>query len=58
MNFQSNLYNKVKRYEFLNVQSTMPTVINLRCVCVCVQLLSHVPTLYNPMDCSLPGSSV
>ena len=28
-------------------------------VCVSlVQLLSHVPTLCNPMDCSTPGSSI
>ena len=27
-------------------------------VCVCVKLLQSCPTLCNPMDCSLPGSSV
>ena len=28
------------------------------CVCVCVLVTQSCPTLCNPMDCSLPGSSV
>ena len=28
------------------------------CVCVCAKSLQSCLTLYNPMDCSLPGSSV
>ena len=28
------------------------------CVCVCVSAAQLCPTLCNPMDCSLPGSSV
>ena len=28
------------------------------CVCVCAKLLQSCPTLYDPMDCSPPGSSV
>ena len=28
------------------------------CVCVCVQSLHSCPTFCNPIDCSLPGSSV
>lgn len=31
MNFESNLYNKVKGHEFLNVQGILPTVLNLGC---------------------------
>ena len=27
-------------------------------VCMCVKLLQSCPTLYDPMDCSLPGFSV
>ena len=27
-------------------------------MCVCVSVTQSCPTLYNPMDCSLPGSSV
>ena len=30
----------------------------LLCVCVCVCTLKSCPTLCNPMDCSLPDSSV
>ena len=28
------------------------------CVCVCMLVVQSCPTLCNPMDCSLPGSSV
>ena len=28
------------------------------CVCVCVLVIQSCPTLCDPMDCSLPGSSV
>ena len=28
------------------------------CVCVCVLVTQSYPTLWDPMDCSLPGSSV
>ena len=28
------------------------------CVCVCAKSLQSCPTLCDPMDCSLPGSSV
>ena len=28
------------------------------CVCVCAKSLQSCPTLHDPMDCSLPGSSV
>ena len=28
------------------------------CVCVCMLVAHSCPTLCNPMDCSLPGSSV
>ena len=28
------------------------------CVCVCVLVTQSCPTLYDAMDCSLPGSSV
>ena len=28
------------------------------CVCVCVLVAQSRPTLYDPMDCSPPGSSV
>ena len=27
------------------------------CVCMCVRLLLSCPVLFDPMDCSLPGSS-
>ena len=27
------------------------------CVCVCAQLLQPCPTVRDPMDCSMPGSS-
>ena len=35
-------------------------LLTTRCVCVCVCVFSHlvVSSLCNPMDCSLPGSSV
>ena len=35
-------------------------LLNALCVCVCVCMLvaQSCPTLCNPMDCSLPGSSV
>ena len=26
--------------------------------CVCAKMLQACPTLFNPMDCSLPGNSV
>ena len=32
--------------------------INLVCVWMCVLVAQSCPTLCNPMDCSLPGSSV
>ena len=35
----------------------VPTKGNV-CVCVCVLVAQLCPTLCNPMDCSLPGSSV
>ena len=30
----------------------------LKCVCMCDKWLQSYPTLYEPMDCGLPGSSV
>ena len=30
----------------------------MTCVCVCAKLLQLCPTLRDPMNCSLPGSSV
>ena len=28
------------------------------CVCVCVLVTQSCPTLHDPMDCKLPGSSI
>ena len=30
----------------------------LEVLCLCAKLFQSCPTLYDPMDCSLPGSSV
>ena len=36
-----------------------PSEVSIVCVCMSTQSLSHIcPTLYDPMDDSLPGSSV
>ena len=34
------------------------TVLVCVCVCVCVLVAQSCPTLWDPMDCSPPGSSV
>ena len=41
-------------------QRHLGSPLSYRCVCLCVRakLLQSCPTLCNPMDCSLPGSSV
>ena len=40
--------------------STLKTSIDIYtpCMCVCAKWLQLCPTLCNPMDCNLPGSSV
>ena len=35
-----------------------PSVCVYVCVCVCVLVAHSCPTLYGPVDCSTPGSSV
>ena len=35
----------------------VPHTKELPVVCVCAKLLQSCPTLYDPMDCSPPGSS-
>ena len=42
----------------MNPNSCMFLYIEKQCVCVRAKLLGSYPTLCDPMDCSLPGSSV
>ena len=51
--FMRNIQVNVESHN--NVMKGWKKIINL-CVCVCVVRLC--PTLCDPMDCSLPGSSV
>ena len=49
---QTEKYNGSK-WEYVLRSEQLPL-----CVCMCAQLLKSCPTLCNPMDCSLSGSSV
>ena len=45
--------------KIINVEHKISPLSSERCVCVCVCVCVQLhPTLCNPMDCSLPGSSV
>ena len=52
-------FQEVYQFRFLALSnaSVLITFVCV-CVCVCVQLLQSCLTFCNPMDCSLPGSSV
>ena len=66
----SSLHYDVKKNIFSEFETDLPLFFSKRehwlfllcvCVCVCVCLCSVAqlcPTLCNPMDCSLPGSSI
>ena len=41
-----------------SVASEMAHTLSMECVVVVIQSISLFPTLCDPMDCSLPGSSV
>ena len=42
----------------MNPDSCMFPYIEKQCVCVRAKLFPSYPTLCDPLDCSLPGSSV
>ena len=53
-NYAKVIYYIIKlKYIFIKVHEYICT-----CVCVCVESHSLCPTLCDPKDCSLPGSSV
>ena len=49
---------QMARFHFLWLIKIPLCVCVCVCVCVCAKLLQSRPTLCNPMDCSLLGSSV
>ena len=56
----STLLDQMKSELQVSIQSGPKCTITIVCVCMCVCLLvaRSCLTLYNPMDCSLPGSCV
>ena len=60
--YQENAETKRLTRGYITFLFPDPTKIQLRswnCLCVCVCSVTQLcPNLYNPMDCSLPGSSV
>ena len=55
-------YNRMDKGIFLKFYDThfkiITRIMNGACVCVCAKFLQLCPTLFDPMDCSPPGSSV
>ena len=56
-NFLNSFLNQQNSH-IKSVQLNQPSKTKCVCVCVCVWVTQSYPTLWNPMDCSLPGSSV
>ena len=54
---KEGLYVNTERFTLLSVESDT-TLKQLVCVCVCILVTQSCPTLWDPMDCRPPGSSV